>query len=442
MSTKKGKIKLRPRARIIKILGEDLISNNNVAFTELIKNSYDADATNVIITFKNSLLKNEGLVIIEDNGHGMDFKTIKDGWMEPASIMKKLSKLSNNKKRRYLGEKGVGRFAASKLSKKLSIITKKDKEEIVAKFDWHKFYDEKKYLDQVDCSWEIRKPQIFEKSGTILYMDELNQNWDLDKLKSLRISLSRLINPFKEMKDFDITIKLPDLNIDEIASLEGLEKDSKDLNLIFNKYKEIEGKIDVPDILQNPHYNVKGEMQKNGKVKFAYSSKETGKKETILLDCSKLKKPNRASICGPFSFEFRVWDLDKLDTLTTEIDSSEKTKISARDIKNDLKESAGVSIYRDGFRVLPYGDFENDWLKLNFRRVNNPTLRLSSNQIVGFISISLDTNPQLLDQSNREGIIDSQGFKDLKDIVIQILKELEERRYKERPRAVKQDSNR
>ncbi len=434
MTTKKGKIKLRPRARIIKILGEDLISNNNVAFIELIKNSYDADATNVVITFKNSLLKNKGIITIEDDGHGMDLKTIKEGWMEPASVIKKLTKTSLKKKRRFLGEKGVGRFATSKLSKKLQIISRGGKDEILANFDWHKFYDEKKYLDQVNCDWESRSPQIFKKSGTILIMSEIYQNWDLEKLKSLRISLTRLISPFQEMKDFNVVIKLPNINIDEIASLEGLDKDSKELNLIIEKYKDIEGNIDVPDALQNPHYNIKGKMDNKGKVEFTYYSKETGRQELILLDCHELKKPKRISLCGPFNFEFRVWDLDKLEELATEVYSQKEIKLTARDIKADLKESSGVSIYRDGFRVLPYGDYENDWLKLNFRRVNNPTLRLSSNQIVGFISIGLDSNPQLLDQSNREGIIDSQGFKDLKEIVILILKEIEERRYKERPR--------
>ncbi|MBU3663008.1 MAG: GHKL domain-containing protein, partial [Bacteroidetes bacterium] len=84
--------------------------------------------------------------------------------------------------------------------------------------------------------------------------------------------------------------------------------------------------------------------------------------------------------------------------------------------------------------VIPYGNKNNDWLNLNIRRVNNPTLRLSNNQIVGYVSIGLDTNPELKDQSNREGIVESQSFIDLKEFIILILNEVETRRYIERPR--------
>jgi len=433
MTIKKGKMKLRPRARIIKILGEDLISNNNVAFIELIKNSYDADATNVVISFKNSLLKDKGIITIEDNGHGMDIKTIKEGWMEPASIIKKIEKHSLNKKRRFLGEKGVGRFATSKLSKKLQIITRKNKDEIEANFDWHKFYNEEKYLDQIDCSWETRNPITIKTCGTLLTMSKINQNWNLERLKSLRISLSRLISPFQKVKDFNISIELPNLDIKDIANLEGLDN-NEELQQIYKQYKDIGGRIDSPEILKNPHYKIQGKTDGTGKTEILYYSKEKKDKEKIIIDCHELKKPKRTPSCGPFKFEFRVWDLDRLETLATDIYPDKDSKLMARDIRDDLKESAGVSIYRDSFRVLPYGDTDSDWLKLNFRRVQNPTMRLSSNQVVGFISISLDDNPQLLDQSNREGIIDSQGFKDLKDIIIIIIRELEDRRYKERPR--------
>src|SRR5690606_16344762 len=93
-----------------------------------------------------------------------------------------------------------------------------------------------------------------------------------------------------------------------------------------------------------------------------------------------------------------------------------------------------ISIYRDNFRVLPYGEKKNDWLRLDIRRVNNPTLRLSNNQVVGYVSVNLDKNPDLKDQSNREGIVESQAFIDFKELIILVLNELEQRRYEERPR--------
>ena len=99
-----------------------------------------------------------------------------------------------------------------------------------------------------------------------------------------------------------------------------------------------------------------------------------------------------------------------------------------------MDDLSGISIYRDNIRVLPYGNKNNDWVSLDIRRVNNPTLRLSNNQIVGYIAIGLDANPLLKDQSNREGLVESQALKDIREFILLILNEVEQRRYQERPR--------
>lgn len=89
---------------------------------------------------------------------------------------------------------------------------------------------------------------------------------------------------------------------------------------------------------------------------------------------------------------------------------------------------------------MPYGNKNNDWSRLDIRRVNNPTMRLSNNQIVGYISIGLLSNPTLKDQSNREGIVEGQALEDVKELIKLILNEVEQRRYSERPR--ENDKNR
>jgi len=124
INMKEGKSQLRPRARIIKTLGEELISNDIVAIIELVKNSFDADSTEVEIIFNEPLKEGKGSIIIKDNGTGMNIETIKEGWMEPATIIKK-NKRKTNKGRNILGEKGIGRFASAKLSKQLEMVTLK-----------------------------------------------------------------------------------------------------------------------------------------------------------------------------------------------------------------------------------------------------------------------------------------------------------------------------
>ena len=406
---------LRPRARLIKTIGEELISNDIVAIIELVKNSYDANASVIEINFngrvievtegkktKKVLIRQGSSIIISDDGIGMNLDTVKSAWMEPATINKKNTKRSAGDKRRYTGEKGIGRFASAKLATSLKMITRpKDDNEIVVDFNWSDFSDDKKYLDEVKCSWEVRTPKEIKTSGTILKLVELNSDWDEEKFRELRIALSRLINPVSPITDFLMDIQLP-----------------KELS-------DFSGWVTAPESLNKPDYYIKGSIDNEGKPDVKYFSKKTGKEEVLIIKESDfaLREPVRKPVIGAFTFEFRAWNRDVAET-----------KSALKNIKRDLDELGGISIYRDDFRVLPYGEKKNDWLRLDLRRVNNPTMRLSNNQIVGYVSVGLDENPDLKDQSNREGIVESQAFTDLKEMIKNILNQVEQKRYEERPR--------
>jgi C4-dicarboxylate-specific signal transduction histidine kinase len=103
-----------------------------------------------------------------------------------------------------------------------------------------------------------------------------------------------------------------------------------------------------------------------------------------------------------------------------------------RAMRNALKNHCGVSIYRDGFRVWPYGGPGDDWLELNQRRVNNPTMRVSTNQVLGIVDITQERNPELQDRTSREGLLDTPAFRDLKTLLLAALARLEERRFASR----------
>jgi signal transduction histidine kinase len=422
----KGNSILRPRARLIKTIGEELISSDIVALLELVKNSYDADATIIVIEFNGrvviekdgkkeikKLIKEGSSVQVYDDGTGMTLDTIKETWMEPATISKKGSIKSEGKKRRYTGEKGIGRFSSAKLSSALEIITKfKSDNEVVANFNWQDFDDIELYLDQVKCSWEVRTPIEFPKTkhGTKLVLNNLNSDWDEEKIRQLRITLQRLINPVAPVTDFLIELKLP---------------------IEFESYSGI---IDAPESLTKPNHSIKGKVDEQGNLTVEYKSKKLGK---ISIDRKTVLKPEEKLKTGPFEFDFRVWDRDS-EALREVADETE-TKVN--DVKKALNEISGISIYRDKFRVLPYGDPKIDWLRLDLRRVNNPTLRISNNQIIGFVAVELEKNPEFKDQSNREGIVDSEAFTQLREFVILILNELEIKRYEERPREADQAEN-
>ncbi|MEN5087995.1 sensor histidine kinase [Sphingobacterium faecium] len=417
-----GEFIFKPRARLIKTIGEELISNDQVAIVELVKNSYDAESPIVDITFSgnveekqegkkiNKYLKKENAtLLIYDQGNGMDFSTITSAWMEPATNFKKKSE-NQNKIRKFTGEKGIGRFASAKLASKLELVTKQanSDEEIVVNFNWDDFSDEEKYLDNIKVRWKTRKATEIKEKGTILKLSGLNNDWDEDKIRELRVTLSRLLNPIVPVEDFLISISLP-----------------KELD------KNLDGTIERPETLNKPDYLIKGRIDKLGRPSnIIYYSKNIGKEESLLFNDKDflLKDQPRVSTSGAFDFEFRIWNRDDLNKLSKEVNSTVKN------VKKDLDDLSGISIYRDNVRVLPYGNKNNDWPRLDIRRVNNPTLRLSNNQIVGYISIGLLSNPNLKDQSNREGIVEGQALEDVKELIKLILNEVEQRRYSERPR--------
>jgi signal transduction histidine kinase len=114
-------------------------------------------------------------------------------------------------------------------------------------------------------------------------------------------------------------------------------------------------------------------------------------------------------VCGPVRVRLYAFDLE----------TEALAKIGPRvDVRAWLREWSGVSVYRDGFRVWPYGEPHDDWLRLDQRRVNNPVVKLSNNQVVGFVEIHGDQNPELRDQTNREGLIHNDAFESLHRLIL------------------------
>ncbi|RUR39341.1 sensor histidine kinase [Vreelandella populi] len=437
----------RPRARIMKTLGEELISSDSVALIELVKNAYDADASDVLIKFTGPLDEGTGKLEVIDNGRGMSFDVVSRAWMEPATPSKVKAKETDSG-RRVLGEKGIGRFATSRLASMLELTSQKAdrQQEVSALFDWTQFDDDKKYLDEIEVYIEERPPSItfeteglnllplnsFLKSlkknhGTILAMTGMKRKWTNSNFDEIRRGLSRLVSPFEDMPSFNIKITAPD----------GFEQYSME--------------IQPPEIIKYPHYTVEGVVKSNGSYSLTYTSVADGlpiKAEGLLVLHPKSGWVMRDGIkaedfqenysppeCGELNIKLRVWDRDELGNVKQKVGGT----ISS--IRKDLDNFAGINIYRDGFRVMPYGEPNNDWLRLDIRRVQKPTYRLSNNQILGYVSITAGSNPELKDQSNREGLRENQAYSDLKDIMKCLLSRLEDIRYKSRKKTSEKETD-
>lgn len=435
---------LRPKARLLRTLGSDLISSDKVALIELVKNSYDADANIVIIRFCGPLDKGAGRIEVWDDGHGMTASTLQESWLNIANDLKEKHPRSA-KGRRVLGEKGIGRLAAARLGQEMLLTTRMDgNQEVQLLINWTDFDRDDAFLDEIEVAWDVATPRVFSGNGTsvdmfskvegshwsgghgtVVQVDRLSRTWGKKDLLELSTALTRLVRP------------RPNFNLKSIGS-ENVELDFQvfiELVDVGEEFENLGGKIEPAPELRTPHYSIFGSVDSCGAARLYYkqqdypASRDIGLKQ-LWVDGM------RAPQAGPFDIEISVWDLDK-DAMRRTIQQSRTGGLAPstqeiNEFREILGSVAGISIYRDGFRVLPYGENGDDWLGLDLRRVQSPTRRVSNNQVVGHVFIGADSNKELKDQSNREGILDGVAYSDLQTLVKAILNELEVRRYKAR----------
>lgn len=383
--------KFRPRARLLRILGEELIGDEIVAITELVKNAYDADAQNVLIELKN-MNTDRGEIIITDDGCGMTKEVVINSWMQMGTNFKRKRQFSESRKRRVLGEKGVGRFGVDKLGQILELHTKteKSKKEIFSRFDWSQ-YDQELFLDEIIHRIEEIEPTIIKKHGTVLHIKKLRSRWNEKMVEKLNFSLLKIVSPFQPSGDFRIIV-------------------------VAKEFEEFVGEINN-ELFDKALYQLNALVISDGKIHV-----EIKGRDKYELNIPKDKRLT----CGPFRISLRAWDLDAegLKPLGMGV-------VRARQL---LRSWSGISLYRDGFRIFPYGEEGEDWLELDKRRIDIPVERFSRNQVLGFIEISRDQNPALKDQTNREGLVRNPAYLDLKEIVLKIIQELENYRISIRGR--------
>lgn len=392
-------IEFSPKARLIQILGEHLIKDATVGLIELVKNSYDADATKVEIIM-DSLNTREGKIIIKDNGSGMNENDFINRWMNPASGHKEIQKETKTRTklgRMPLGEKGVGRFAVQQIGNRLEMYSKRKKdEELSVKINWLEFEDHNKNLSQILIPYQLTEPKYFNKSesGTILEITELKTSWAEEDIKRIATALKRMKSPFKGVEDFDVQLNFS--NCPES----------------FYKYENLE----PSDILDKAHYRFSAIIDDSANIEFDYrfqmvgfkSNKKEGKLNFNENFDENLKLP---LLCGGFFVNFFVYD--------------RKAKSLDKASKADLDEMSGVSVFRDGIRILPYGEKGNDWLELDKRRINEPGEKISNNQIIGLVEINQEENQELKDKTNREGLIENEAYSQFVKLLYRLVRVLE-----------------
>ncbi len=196
-------IKFTVSSKVARLLGRESVSSDTAALFELIKNSYDADATKAVVTFENITNKDpkERKIIVSDDGDGITLKEFKKKWMVIGTYSKEKETLSRGG-RRMLGNKGVGRFATEKIAKYVTIISKPrfSNEEIKLEVNWKEYENEDEVFNEIPNKFHIDENRTnIEEHGFTIILSNLRNEWNVKKITRLQDSISAMLIP-KELE--------------------------------------------------------------------------------------------------------------------------------------------------------------------------------------------------------------------------------------------------
>ncbi len=390
----------KPKAQILLQLGEQLIKSESVAILELIKNSYDADATKVTVSMQDIDNPEKGSIEILDNGKGMDLDTVQNIWMEPGNTHKKAIVKDNDRSdlgRLPIGEKGIGRFGVHKLGRKIEMITRAANcQEVRVEIDWDSF-NNARYLEEVGVTIQVREPELFTGSntGTRLFINSLSTRWTRGMLRNVYRAITSLSSPFDAIDAFRVKFQTS-------------HKDWLDGLLTFDQIKEY--------ALYSGHIELSGNSITEFTYNFSPFANMIGIKprEFIIHDPVKMLLPPLKRGDDPQELDLGKYAIGtiKIDLLVFDRDSAFRSKYIAdkKTYGTYLDENGGIRVFRDGVRIYDYGEVGNDWLELDSRRINTPGKHLSNNLVLGAVRINRECSQDLQEKANREGFIENAAY--------------------------------
>lgn len=440
------KIPFKVSARTARLIGRENVANADAAIIELVKNSYDADASFCCIAMDSEL----GTLYIIDNGVGMTSKTIQEHWMV-IGTQNKLNNFTSEQGRVQSGAKGIGRFALDRLGNKCTLLSNSQGNTgIKWNVDWGVFDKESnETIDRITADLddfqyshedEIRKilgdktPDAVLDTGVIIKIESLRDLWDDDDIKKLYSNLEALIPPREE----SFTLYLYDLN--------NMAEYGDVLPALCDDYDfKLEAKVEegIATITIHRHEYVYEQIPDEFyKGKNAPFDKKTFKNGSFVQTYSLHQlmpgyddENKLLDDIGDFSLSLYFM---KLASSKSDAEKYFYKKFDRNKRSEWLEVFGGIKIFRDNFRVRPYGEPHGgswDWLQLGNRHSNSPAAvsrykqyRVRPQNIAGSIHISRLTNLKFEDKSSREGMQDNAEFNLFKNIVLSILRVLEDDR--------------
>lgn len=396
-----AKVNFRTNVLLKSIIGKDLITDDNIAVLELVKNSFDAGSNIVELEFRNSIinidvllgdsLKDTPQLIISDLGKGMSEYDLINKWLNIAYSEKKEKREEYG--RVLAGNKGVGRFSCDKLGRFLTIYTRQKGGSYIKLFiDWEWFEVNNKIdlnIQDIDLETIIIPSAEFEKisgfksfeEGTILEISSLRENWNHSKILSLKRQLERLINPNQSFKSSAFTIKI-------------IAEDFLNFEKDFEDYEKVNGNVNnrIFEKLSFKVTSIQSKISRDGQYII-----------TALVDRGNtiftLVEKNKFSLLK----NIRIY-IYYLNTYS-KIYFTKQTGIRSVDF-------GSIFLFLNGFRVPPYGDYGDDWLGIEQRKNQGYNRYLGTREIVGRIEIQdADENFKVI--SSRSGVVNNEYFSQL-----------------------------
>lgn len=393
-------LKWRFDVNTFRLLGRDLITDRITAVYELVKNCYDANATKVDVSFTDvAQLVDSSRIVIADNGIGMSFADIRDKWMVVGTNSKRTKLYSDPPfNRKFVGEKGIGRFAVDKLGERVQIRTKEKgaKAWLCVNINWDEYEQIAKSTGssstQFSLFTEVENQYFYEKGkeeehGTIITISKVSEPWSGNDVDRLNKELSKLISPFYPVNPpFDIWIQ------------------SNEISDFTNKQVRPE-----PIKFYSHHAEIAYNEAENVQESLFFNS------ETGLID--KKRIPIRKF--GPVKMKIFYFN-----------ESAKKRYNGA--YKNDETKIDGIKIYRDGVITTPFAEYETatdkrrDILGIDKRRWSGAFDTISTREVIGVVDITKEKNPLIIDATNRQDFLANEEYGLLKEFILTQLKAFED----------------
>ncbi len=377
MATKK--VRFEASANLQRLLGRELIPNDEMAIVELVKNAYDSRAKQVRIFIQPETQREPGLIRISDDGSGMSEEEI-TGLFMFAGYSKRPDEVPRAQ-RVPTGEKGIGRFAADKLGARLEVFTKKApaKDGLHLTISWKDFENRLKKFNEVEAVYSASVvPGLgFADSGTVLRITDLRSRWDSQKIASLRTDLADLLNPVARPKDFTITLEVAGSRLAGSQPVEPLQPEADwivDVSVVGGRIRRTVKRRGEDKVLEDQKEDSVADLAylRGLRARFQYFD----------------KRPNKSASKGL---------------------------------------AAGVRVYRDGFRIEPFGSRTADWLHIAETRAKRAGhAHIVPSRLFGFVEISRTSNPELADTTSRQALLDTPTARNLVTVLRSQLGTLEE----------------